>query len=95
MVTVVTPNSREYSYQIEFTEQAEKILLKLPTKIKDKIKYRTAQLSISLYLGKALTGEYKGTYSLRVWPYRVIYEVIRQRLVITVIDIGHQQGIYR
>lgn len=95
MVAEIIPNSRQQIYYIEFTEQAEKVLSKLPALVVNKIKNRTAKLSTDPYLGKALSGEYKGTYSLRVWPYRVIYEIIKQRLVVTVIYIGHRQGIYR
>jgi len=46
------------------------------------------------YSGKKLDG-HPSRYSLRVWPYRIVYELDKQQQVIVVIRIGHRQGIYK
>ncbi|MBU4299512.1 type II toxin-antitoxin system RelE/ParE family toxin [Patescibacteria group bacterium] len=35
-----------------------------------------------------------GAYSYRVWPYRIIYRIYKNLLLIIVIRIGHRQGVY-
>ena len=47
------------------------------------------------YQGKNLGGELADRYSLRVGPYRILYCILKNRLVIYVIDLGHRREIYR
>ncbi|MEA3273435.1 MAG: type II toxin-antitoxin system RelE/ParE family toxin [Patescibacteria group bacterium] len=82
-------------YQIRFKPKAEKELAKLPQKNRIKINLTIAQLINNPLAGKKLQGEYANYYSLRVWPYRVIYTIIKKQLLIVVIYIGHRQGIYK
>ena len=44
---------------------------------------------------KALKGEFKGLYRLRLRTYRVIYEKINNKLVILVLRVSHRKNIYR
>ena len=44
---------------------------------------------------KALKGEFKGLYRLRLRTYRVIYEKINNKLVILVLRVSHRKDIYR
>jgi mRNA interferase RelE/StbE len=46
------------------------------------------------FSGKKLSGKHKGEYSVRVWPYRIIYRIEKQELIIIVIDVGHRKEIY-
>lgn len=45
--------------------------------------------------GKKLTGELKGIYSLRAWPYRILYEINEAEKRIEVHKIAHRQGAYK
>ena len=40
------------------------------------------QLEINPFIGKKLKGEYKNQWSLRVWPYRIIYEIADTQLIV-------------
>ncbi|HLB61042.1 MAG TPA: type II toxin-antitoxin system RelE/ParE family toxin [Patescibacteria group bacterium] len=44
------------------------------------------------YVGKQLKGEFTGLYSLRAWPYRIIYQIEDKTLV--VYSISQRQGAY-
>jgi len=73
--------------------------LKLFKKIKDrKIKTRIitgiSKLSEDPLAGKKLEGKFEGQYSLRVWPYRIVYYINKKRDII-ITDIGHRKEIYR
>lgn len=75
--------------------RAEKELTKLPGKDRQRVLGVIAQLHTNPYIGKKLEGDFRGYYSLRAWPYRIIYGVMREKLIIVVIRIGHRQGVYR
>lgn len=82
-------------YKIEFTKKAEKHLLKLPMAYQERIRNRIDTLSENPLQGKPLESDYKGLYSLRVWPYRIIYKILKQKLIIEVIEVKHRQNAYK
>jgi mRNA-degrading endonuclease RelE of RelBE toxin-antitoxin system len=47
------------------------------------------------FFGKPLHGKYAGQYSVRVWPYRIIYKIYKSELLILVIEFDHRQGAYK
>lgn len=46
------------------------------------------------FSGKKLHGEHQGEYSIRVWPYRIVYKIYKRELIVLVIEFGHRQGVY-
>jgi len=46
-------------------------------------------------VGKPLRRELEGLYGARRGPYRIIYEIIDERLLILVIHIDHRADVYR
>ena len=44
---------------------------------------------------KALQGEFKGLYRLKLRTYRVIYEKIGNKLLILVLRVSHRKDVYR
>jgi len=82
-------------YQVVLTRRAEKDLSRVDEKYKSQITAALFDLKETPYLGKSLKGRFFGCYSLRVWPYRIIYKVHKKQLVVFVIRIGHRQGIYK
>ena len=45
-------------------------------------------------LGEPLQGSFKGFHRYRVGNYRVIYEIHKEAVVITVIRVGHRKDVY-
>lgn len=82
-------------YQLKVKPKAEKELKKLPKHIYYKILSAFTVLSHNPYIGKKMQGEYGSCYNYRVWPYRIIYEIHKQELVVLVIRVGHRQGVYK
>lgn len=86
------------SYHVEFTEGAKKSLKKL-----DKHNAKTIYAWIVKNLegiedpyskGKALIANKKGQWRYRVGNYRILCEIIEDRLIILVLNLGDRKSIY-
>jgi len=82
-------------YQVVLRKKARKSLKKIDRRYKERILVALVELGRDPYLGKPLNGELEGKFSLRVWPYRIIYEVYEKKLVVYIISITHRQGAYK
>lgn len=83
------------AYKIKIEGRAKKQLNNIPAIYQDKFVRAIDSLQINPFRGKKLEGKLKGHYSIRVWPYRVIYSVYKSELIISIIDIGHRKDVYR
>lgn len=85
-------------YKVQLTHQAEKAFEKLMKSQPHMAKHVAAaidDLSLNPTAGIPLKGTLKGCYKYRVGPYRIIYQIERALLIITVIDIGDRKEVYR
>ncbi len=82
-------------YQIEIADKAKKKFQKLPKPWQIKIGRAINILAIDPFIGKKLHGDYKGAYSLRAWPFRIIYSIDSHHIIVEVLDLGHRKDIYR
>jgi addiction module RelE/StbE family toxin len=75
------------SYSIRFTRQASKDIKKLTPKLQDKLKdILRKRLAIEPYSGKALVGNLKGYYSVRLsYTDRIVYTIHDDELVVLVV----------
>ena len=46
------------------------------------------------YSGKKLKGKYGGLFSYRFSDYRIVYEIIQQRLVVVILRIRHRKNVF-
>lgn len=83
-------------YRVEVARRAVKALATLPRR--DQLRIRAA---IDLLAEEPrppgctkLQGE-RHTYRVRTGDYRILYEILDDRLVVRVIRIGHRQDVYR
>ncbi len=68
----------------------EKDFKKIPAGNKKKI-FRTIHKKLSAHpeaFGKPLLGELKGYYRLRLDPYRIVYRIEKQKIVVFILHIG-------
>ena len=82
------------AYTLIIEKQAEKELDKIPRQYRGKIRAAFRSLTEDPFQGKKLDGELKGKYSIRAWPYRIIYEIRKKELYVSVVHVGHRQGVY-
>jgi len=85
-------------YELHFLSSAKKEFTKLDAiaqkTIKEKLFILTTNPDILKNNIKALKGEYKGKFRLRINQYRVIFQVKDEELIIIIIRIGHRREVY-
>ena len=81
--------------KVEFSKSAEKDLLKLPRNKQKLVTKKLIVLKSDPFLGKPLSGKLKGTLSVRVWPYRVVYEFNHKTRTVMIHRIQHRKEVYR
>ena len=81
-------------YQVIVPERVRKNLNKIPETFRHKIIITFSILSSNPFIGKKMRGEYDEHYTYRIWPYRIIYEIKKKKLIVLIVAVGHRQGIY-
>ncbi len=85
-------------YRVTLTRQAEKALASLlqsQPRMGQRVAAAIDRLAQEPESGVPLRGELKGCWKYRVGSYRIIYQLIRKQLIVTIIDIGHRREVYR
>ena len=82
------------SYEVTFSDFADKQLSKLPLGVQDRIisTIKRCQIRPHSHVKKLVGSKY---FRLRVGDYRVIMDIIENKLIIHVIDVGHRKNIYK
>ena len=73
---------------------AQKNLKKIDRRYQARLVNAMRELGSDPFLGKPLVGDLSGFYSLRVWPYRIIYQLLKKEGVLFIVAIEHRQGAY-
>ncbi len=84
--------------KIEYSTTALKELQKLDTPIQRQIKNYMDEVSIlkdPRSRGKGLVGNLAGYWRYRVGDYRLICEITDDKILITVLHIGHRKEVYK
>ena len=81
--------------EIKLSSQAEKDFSKLPRNYQARILSKLTLIGKDPFLGKDLKGKLSGLRSLKVWPYRIIYEIVNPKNFLWVHRIVHRQGAYK
>lgn len=81
-------------YVVIVNKRAKKEIRRLPAKDQLRVLDAFDLLRSNPFEGKRLEGEYEGARSLRVWPYRILYTIQSATVTVTVLRVGHRQGVY-
>ncbi|MES2060019.1 MAG: type II toxin-antitoxin system RelE/ParE family toxin [Patescibacteria group bacterium] len=78
------------AFILEIKPKARKNLDKIPEPYRARIRQMLRAIQGDPFAGKALSGNRKGEYSVRVWPYRIIYLIRKQELIVVVVEVDHR-----
>lgn len=79
--------------KVSLTKDAHKEFKALPHAEQTKIKRKLKELVQHPFAGKKLSGQLANRYSLRAWPYRILYLIEKEEIYVTVI--AHRQSAYK
>ncbi|PKN52372.1 MAG: type II toxin-antitoxin system mRNA interferase toxin, RelE/StbE family [Deltaproteobacteria bacterium HGW-Deltaproteobacteria-13] len=82
---------------IEFSQEAASDVDKLfyaDKKLFARVLKKIESLTDNPHEGKALTGNHKGEFSLRIGAYRIVYELDTSGRVIFILTIKHRKHVY-
>ena len=83
------------NYEVEFAKSAQKELTKLPHQISLRIAKAIYKLSEDPRKGNVRPMVGTTSWRLRVGDYRVVYDILDNRLTILIIRIRHRKEVYR
>ena len=81
-------------HSVNLDKNAKTFLKKLDKFEQGRILNKLEDLRENSQLGKPLTGNLAGLWSLRIGKYRALYRILEDKLIIMVLDIGHRKNIY-
>ena len=73
----------------------EKELSRLSSNIKRRVLTTLLYLSHDPFIGEPLRGDFKGFYSLHLHPYRIVYQVLKERLLILIFRVRQRKDAFR
>ncbi|OGJ62123.1 hypothetical protein A3A67_05640 [Candidatus Peribacteria bacterium RIFCSPLOWO2_01_FULL_51_18] len=82
-------------YSVKLRPKARKELARLSREYQERIAIAIDTLSENPFIGKKLEGKFRGAWTLRVWPYRIIYKIDQVTITVEVLKIRHRQGVYK
>ncbi|HUD81808.1 MAG TPA: type II toxin-antitoxin system RelE/ParE family toxin [Patescibacteria group bacterium] len=83
------------NYVIEFTKSAQKELYKLPHSASLRLAKAIKELGIDPRKGNVRPMVGSKSWRLRVGDYRVIYDILDNKLVVLIIRIRYRKDVYR
>lgn len=84
-------------YSIELTREAEndlEFLYKIDKKLFRRVLAKIETLYENPREGKALVGNHKGEFSIRIGNYRIIYELDTERHIVFILTVKHRKHVY-
>lgn len=81
-------------YKIILEKKPENFFRKLERKEQERIAKKFNELEKNPELGKPLTANLAGLWSLRFGDYRAIYQIKQNEFIILVLKLGHRKNIY-
>lgn len=87
------------AWKIEYSDRAGRQVSKLGRReakqILDYMDHRIAPSEDPRQFGKGLVGDLSGYWRYRVGDYRIVCQLIDERLVVLVVEVGHRREVYR
>ena len=83
------------AYHVRLKSSAQKQFDRLERQDRLRVSAMLLEIAKDPHVGKKLRGEYEGSYTVRAWPLRIIYDIYKRDLLVLVIRIKHRGGAYR
>ncbi len=82
-------------YHLKIPPEVADFIRHLHPQIKTKIRRGLEEIRTNPHIGKPLKDLLQGLYSYRISQYRIVYEIVREEILIEIVDIAERKIIYR
>ncbi|OHA16678.1 MAG: hypothetical protein A3G52_03040 [Candidatus Taylorbacteria bacterium RIFCSPLOWO2_12_FULL_43_20] len=79
-------------YSVYIANSAKKELKKIPQPWQGRIIETLGIIAENPLVGSPMEGKLKGKRKVRVWPYRIIYQIEKKEKIVKILEIGHRGG---
>jgi len=83
------------AFILQIKPKAGKTLDNLPEVYRLRARQVLRDIQSDPFSGKKLHGKHKDEYSVRVWPFRILYKIYKHELLVFVIKFEHRKDVYR
>lgn len=73
-------------------KSAKKSIKKIPLPWQFRIMQALSALEVDPYFGERMAGKLQGKRKIRIWPYRIIYQIDAKKKIVMIVEIGHRGG---
>lgn len=80
-------------FELKLSNHAKKDLKRLDKSFLNRVSASLELLKTNPLLGQKMTGEFQGSYRIKIPPIRIIYRVDFMNKLILIRAIGHRQGV--
>lgn len=77
-------------YSVYIPNSIRKSLKEIPLPWRERIGKAIDELQKNPFLGEKMWGKLSDKRKIRVWPYRLIYELDKEKKFIVVVEVGHR-----
>jgi len=82
------------NYNLILSHKFDKEFSRLEKKLQDRVVEGLKEIKENPYEGKPLKGKFKEMLSWRVGKYRILYQILGDKLLIIVINVEHRKHVY-
>lgn len=80
-------------YKIFVPSSAKKSLSKIPLPWKERLAKAIDLLEENPYMGEKMTGQLSNCRKIRIWPYRIVYQISKKEGFIKILEIEHRGNV--
>ena len=81
------------AFILVLTPEARKKLSSLEKPVNERALAVFEAIMLDPFSGNKLSGKKLGFYSVRVWPYRIIYTIEKRELIVIVVDVDDRKNV--
>lgn len=80
-------------YFVYISTQIRKSLLRIPSPWIERIEKAIDELELNPYLGERMSGDMNYSRKIKIWPYRFIYKIEKDKKIIKIIEATHRGNV--
>lgn len=79
-------------YFVYVSTQIRKSLLRIPSPWIERIEKAIDELELNPYRGEKMSGDMSYSRKIKIWPYRIIYKIEKDKRIIKITEASHRGG---